>query len=117
MKRKTALLSLITVSSISISHAGWYVPPIKVNDKDTYNYVILALLDSSKADYTPLSENNGTEIDRIKRCWQIDAIRTRLDFINLNKEFSSELELSDQYQNTHEKVIANNLKVVGNKCK
>jgi len=117
MKLRAALLALIAVSGISTTQAGWYVPPIKVNDRDTYNYVMLAILDSSKAEYTPLSEDRGTELDRIRRCWQIDALRTRLDFIRLNKEFASELELSDQYQKTHEKVIANNLQVVGNKCK
>lgn len=113
MKLRTTLLALIITST---AQAGWYVPPIKVHDKDTYNYVMLAILDSSKADYTPLSEDRGTEMDRIKKCWQIDALKTRLDFIKLNKEFASDLELSGQYQQTHEKVIANNLKAVGNKC-
>ena len=113
MKIKTTLLSLITVFGISITHANNYFKPIKVTDSYTYTYILLALLDSEKASYYP-GEDDNPKMDKVRRCWQINALKTRQDFITLNKEFASQSDLDFTSSN---KVISNNLKLIGDTCK
>lgn len=125
MKLRTALLTLITVFATSLSQAEskfnyrTYLEPVKVNNKDQYDYNYMILLTYEEA-YSFLfkEKHTSTYSDNLNnlriRCDDIGAMQTKKDFIQLNKQFATVKELNFELT---DKLIASHKKNVGDNCK
>ena len=125
MKLRTALLTLITVFATSLSQAEskfnyrTYLEPVKVNNKDQYDYNYMILLTYQEA-YSFLfkEKHTSTYSDNLNnlriRCDDIGAMQTKKDFIQLNKQFATVQELNFELT---DKLIASHKKNVGDNCK
>lgn len=109
---KRILLSLLTLSVFSTAQAK-PIEPVKVDNADQYNYIYLMYLKSDNGSYIPLPMDHGKPEDTKARCKQNDHIRSLKAFVLLNKEFALPKDLDFSLK---DKIVQNNLNVVGSKC-
>ncbi|MEG6548164.1 hypothetical protein V6C59_20115 [Acinetobacter bereziniae] len=111
---KKILISLFATLSIT-AHAK-PIDPVKVDSTEVYNYIYLLYLKSDNGAYIPLPMDKGSTEDVKARCKQNDHYQSWKAFVLLNKEFATSKDLNESLQ-IRDRVITNNLKVVGTSCK